>query len=1115
MRTIYLLTTGLLATLACVVAKAQTGNLSSTIDSLANFNQQECTDFFLAHHTNPNDLPEFLGASQRNYIRKTFFSSSARPSAPNPIPQQACTNIDFESGTLNGWNTSTGFNPGFNIAGCCQNAGGAQLIMNAGNDGCGGFPVVAAGGNFSVRLGDNGTGGIADRLEQTFNVTTTNANFTYRYAVVFEDPGHALADQPSFQIEMLDSNGLQIPCTYYNVAAGQNIPGFINSATCNNVVYKPWTNVSVDLTAYVGQNVTIRFTTYDCALGGHYAYAYIDGSCSNFNITQSGILCQGSTIQLTPPSGFASYNWQLPDNSVQTTQVLTTGMPGVYTLNLVTFTGCPGPTLTYTLTDFPKPNAVFVQNQLSACSHTLNFTNNSTVSSGNITTNNWDLGDGNTGTTLNASHTYANTGSYNVQLICTTNMGCKDTALVPVTISPLPNVSFSNNTVCLNTITSFTNTSTVSSGNIVATNWTFGNGNTSALVQPTQQYLSAGTYPVTLSVTTNNNCTNSVTQQVLINPLPNVSFTANGVCEGQAVNYANTSYITGGTITNYIWDFTTDGTPDNITISPNNLFASPGTYNTQLMVVSNNNCSATYSLAVNVYPKPVMQFAAAPVCVGIATTFTNQSSISSGQIATYNWNFGDALTGSVANPQHNYATYGIYNVLLTATSNNNCTNTLLQSVQVYPKPAVNFSSSIACLNQATQFNNQSSIVAGNITSWQWDFDNNGTIDNTAANPSYVYPNAGNAQSRLIAVSNNNCSSQTINTVIVHFNPVANFYVPSACMPQTSSFHDASISNDGAITSYNWDFNGDNLPDNIQQNPSYNFAQAGNYGVKLEIQTQYGCTNTITKSAYVNATPTALFTAQNNMGCPSLCVNFINNSTIGNGAINTYQWIFGDNTVPNYSQNPTHCYSSGNYGVTLKAVSDSGCVGVSTIPNFVQVYPTPIAGFNITPSEVDITTPLIEVTDQSTGANSVVYLFSDGTVKNTPNFSHLFNTDGAKTVGILQVVTNAYSCKDSIIRNVTIKPSYVIYVPNAFTPNSDGVNDGFKALGVGIEAFKMQIFDRWGKMIFETDDIDNAWDGSVGRGNESDAKQEVYVWKVKVKDVNHNDHDLIGHVTLLK
>jgi gliding motility-associated-like protein len=326
----------------------------------------------------------------------------------------------------------------------------------------------------------------------------------------------------------------------------------------------------------------------------------------------------------------------------------------------------------------------------------------------------------------------------------------------------------------------------------------------------------------------------------------------------------------------------------------------------------------------------------------------------------------------------------------------------------------------------------------------------------------------------------------------------------------------ATSNDGLVTSYNWDFNGDNIVDNNLQNPQYYFTQNGSYGVKLEVQTQYGCTNTIIKSVYVNTTPSAVFTAQNNVGCPRLCVQFNNNSTIGSGNIVTNQWIFGDNSDADYSQNPTHCYTTGNYNVTLKVVSDSGCISSSSIPSFVTVYPNPTADFLVTPSEVEITMPLIEVEDRSIGATVVKYIFDDGMEKNTPNFSHTFNTDVAKTIGIMQIVRNSYACSDSIIKLVIIKPAYTIYIPNAFTPNSDGVNDGFKAVGVGIAQFKMQVFDRWGALIFESNDINTGWDGSVnGKGNSETTKEEVYVWKAQVIDVLKESHSMIGHVTLLK
>lgn len=1112
----FLLTTAMLVALLSAQVFAQGARLNSPIDSLANFNTKQWINFYWSNHTNVNDLPEFIYAHQRDYIRDTYFPPQRISGQPN-IPQQACTNIDFESGNLNGWTTSTGYNPDYNALGCCQNVGGAQTIVTgAGVDACGGFPLVAAGGNFSVRLGNNGTGGIADRLEQTFSVTSANANFTYRYAVVFEDPGHAVADQPKFEIEMLDSNGVQIPCTYYNVAAGQNIPGFVSSTNCAGVVYKPWTNVSVDLTNYIGQNVTIRFTTQDCALGGHYAYAYIDGSCSNFNITQNGILCQGSTIQLAAPVGFASYNWTLPGGTSATGQILTTGLPGFYTLNLTTVTGCPGPTITYLLNEFPKPNANFISVQPSACTHTIGFINTSNITSGSITSNNWTYGDGNISNTQNGLNNYINNGTYNAQLIVTSNMGCRDTAIVPVTISPLPTATFNANSVCLNGLTSFTNSSSVNSGFITTTSWQFGDGTQSQLNQPTHQYANAGTYNVILNITTNSNCSNSISQQVTVNPLPNAMFTANNVCEGSTTNYLNTSSISSGSISNYIWDYTSDGTPDNTNQTASTIFNNPGTYTTQLMVVSNFNCSATHTLAVLVHPNPIVQFNSLPVCEGTQMTFTNQSTIASGQIVNNQWTFGDNTSSLLANPSHLYNGFGSFNVTLIAASNFGCVNSVSQSVTIHPKPTVNFQSTTTCLNQATQFNNQSSIASGTIIKYRWDFENNGTIDDSTANPSHIYPTAGTQQTRLMAISNNSCVNQNLNPVVVHYNPVANFSVPSTCIPASSHFTSLAASSDGAITSYAWDFNGDNLIDNNQQNPQYIYLQAGNYGVKLEVQTQYGCTNSIIKSAYVNSTPSALFAAQNNIGCPSLCVQFINNSTIGSGNIVTHQWIFGDNSEPDYSQNPTHCYSTGNYNVILKVVSDSGCVSSSTIPSLVNVYPIPVANFNVTPEEVEITTPMIEVEDRSVGANTVNYTFNDGTVRNTPNFSYTFNTDVAKTVSIMQLAVNSYGCRDSIIKQIEIKPAYVIYVPNAFTPNSDGTNDGFKAVGVGIAQFKLQVFDRWGALVFETDDINKAWDGSVkGKGDSESTKQEVYVWKAQVTDVLREKHSMIGHVTLLK
>ncbi|MBC7864952.1 MAG: hypothetical protein IAF38_18405, partial [Bacteroidia bacterium] len=321
----------ILVLLSCL-AKAQQ---AIDIKNADGFNEEIIKEHFFLHHPDGKGWEEFLSARLTDYKNRNS-SQALKMSAINPVTNAACTNIDFEQGTMNGWNVSTGYNPNYNVIGCCASPGGAQAIMSgAGTDACGGFPVVAPGGSFSLMLGNSAVNGVADRIEQTFTVAANNTFFSYRYAVVLEDPGHAVTDQPSFQIEMLDSSGNQIPCAQYQVSAGQGIPGFQNSATCPGVVYKPWSNVTIDLSGYLGQNVTIRFTTYDCALGGHFGYAYLDGACLQFQSVVNDTVCSNSTLQLFGISGAGSWLWSGTGVNGATTQNVTINSPGNYSVSSV------------------------------------------------------------------------------------------------------------------------------------------------------------------------------------------------------------------------------------------------------------------------------------------------------------------------------------------------------------------------------------------------------------------------------------------------------------------------------------------------------------------------------------------------------------------------------------------------------------------------------------------------------------------------------------------------------------------------------------------------------------------------------------------------------------
>ena len=1277
MKTKFYITAVLAATLISAGWAQKDSNY--TIDSLQHFNKSYWLSYINRSNPSTAELTEYIGAQQRRYIKDTYFPVQ-KPSLPNPGIQQSCTNIDFESGNFSGWTLTSGFNPLYNVTGCCPTSGGAQAIMTgAGNDPCGGFPIVCAGGNFSVRLGNNVNGGQADRLEQKFMVTAANANFTYKYALVLEDPGHAPINQPSFKIEMLDSNNVQIPCTYYNVTAGQGIPGFINSTSCPGVIYKPWSSVIVDLGNYINQNVTIRFTSYDCALGGHYGYAYIDGSCAAFKLANNDTICVGTSKAICLPNGFGSYLWNGPGVVNVNTQCLTVSSPGVYNAQTTLITGCVGPLFTYSVYNYSQPVAV-ISSTNNFCSQTVNFTNASTIVSGSISSYTWNFGDGSTSNFTNPTHTYVNSGTYSVSLSIISNSGCYDTTFKLVTVNPSPLAAFSFSNICENAPVNFTDNSTITQGNINQWNWNFGDGTSSNLQNPIHTYSVAGTYTVILNISSNQGCLGSTMQVVNVNPVPVANFNASNGCLGMATIYNNTSSITIGNITSYswnfgdgntsfqfnpintyanagtysitliatsnmgcvnyinlpvtiypvpvvnfsapsvcqkssftftnnstiatgsivswnwnfgdgtpnsniqtpshtyigignflvslgatsnfgcaitgtnsvkswplpfvsftsnnvcfgvsnqftnnsnifsgsivswAWDFNGDGITDNTNQNPFNLYAAAGSYSVSLIAVSNANCVNSYSTVINVNPVPQVSFVGNNVCNGSPTTFSNQTTLGAGgQITSYLWNLGNGNTNTSYNPNIVYTNPGTYVVNLTATSNFACFASYTSTVIVHPNPNVNFSTTTTCFNQPTQFTNATTIQTGSIIKYRWDFDGNNTWDDSTNNPVYVYPVYGSYMAKLSATSNNNCVSQKINGVVVHANPVANFKANSTCLGDITNFTNYSTCGDGAITSWQWDFNGDNIIDNVTPSPTHNYTANGAYLCKLEVQSQYGCVNIKSKSVYVNPKPIAKFSAPNKVGCPSFCTPFTNLSIITTGNIVTNQWLFGDNSLPDYSKDAMHCYNTGNYNVTLKVVSDSGCISSRTEPNFVTVYPKPIAGFNVTPDEIDQNTPIAEITNTSTGFTSILYQITDGATYTKENFTHTFNANFPGNVLIIQLVTNEYGCTDTAHKVIKIKPAFVIYIPNAFTPNTDGLNDDFKAQGVGISEFQMWIFDRWGHVIFESNDINKGWDGTV-RGGDEPIKNDVYVWKAQVTDVFHKNHDLVGHVTLLK
>ena len=424
----------------------------------------------------------------------------------------------------------------------------------------------------------------------------------------------------------------------------------------------------------------------------------------------------------------------------------------------------------------------------------------------------------------------------------------------------------------------------------------------------------------------------------------------------------------------------------------------------------------------------------------------------------------------------------------------------------------------SCHLSVSQFVNASTINPGSISAYTWDF---GDPSSGAANtstmvaPGHIYITSGNYVATVTALSDKNCSASTTASVIVHKLPSANFTHPLICATENINFNNISSSLDGAIKSNLWDFNGDNVYDIDNPQPSFAYSTPGSFNVKLFVITEFGCADTITRLVISNPKAKAEFSSDNRTGCPPICINFINQSSLNPPSAFSTTWDFGDGSPNSNLTNPSHCFDSGLYNVGITVVTNVGCVTKFTQPGYVSIYPLPVANFNVYPEEVDEEDPIIEVTgEMGADVEQLRYYINDGSTYTSKNFTHYIkNLKNTKPFVVL-VAKNKFGCADTISKVLEVKPSFMIYFPNVFTPNNDGNNDVYMPKGVGILNFAIQIYDRWGHKVFTSNDITDMWDGKV-KDNDGSIKEDVYTYKSQVTDVFNKNHNYIGHITLIR
>ncbi len=1040
---------------------------------------------------------------------------------------------------------------------------------------CGYF--VNPGGNNLARL-DMATGAVSDQIaynEETRSISTdcngdmfslhlptstlrkTNADFTPGGSVpsglnlIYSGTGYAL--NPAYSPSVFQGfNGTLIIGPYVYIYDGITLRRFnkttlthINTVTVPNGVNYQCSGLAADACGNVYAGSTTGIVKFDSALtyvsaiptpgpvydiilgSGGELLACGEGFLGGFSITcttplplsvvvtTSNASCNGGTSNVFVTGGIApySYIWQ-PGG--QTTDSISNLSPGTYTYT-VTDPFCRSYHDSIVIALIPplvlSPGTI--NNE--TCRNNLNGTAAVNASGGTGPYSfYWN--------TNPVQHTQNATGlSAGIYLATVVDAdSCKDTLSIVITRHPDPTAGFGYTKVCDGTSTHFNDSSATASGTISVWTWDFGDGSPLNNTQsPNHLYSGGGIDSVRLIVNNIFGCADTITKPVQVYYNPTAGFTFSNVCFGDTIHFTDTSSVHNSTsIAGYSWVFGDNG-PASILQNPSH-FYNAGTYTVKLFTSTIDGCADTSIVSVNTFDAPTSAFTLSGTCLFDSAKITNASlNPVMGSTANWSWDFGDGtfIDTLIWSPHHLYAIPGNYQItLITHSTNLGCPDTIKHNITVYPMPTADFVFNNVCLNEVTNFADSSEVLTGSITGWSWSFGDNTPLS-TVQNPNHIYANPGTYIAALIATTDNGCKDTITKSTVVHPLPIAHFNAANVCDGSIVQFNDLSnITATDTIQSWAWDF-GDGSPVVNNKNTSHLYASNGSFTVQLLIVSNFGCLDSISKISVINPNPIINFTADDTIGCEPLCVNFQNLSSIASGFNSARLWNFGDNSPTVSSQNPFHCYTndsvySPNYfNVTLTVTSDSGCVSTLSKNNYITVYPNPISSFTVQPETTTITDPVISITDLSAGANFWNWNFGDSDTSSAVNpLPHTYADTG--TYIITLITSTQYNCLDTMNQTIVIEPDFLFYIPSAFTPNDDGINDNFYGKGIFIIGYEMTIFDRWGNLIFFSDDINKTWDGKANHGTET-AEGDVYIYSFKVTDIKKRKHNYRGTVTLVR
>ena len=891
----------------------------------------------------------------------------------------------------------------------------------------------------------------------------------------------------STQLIVTDANGCTAtiaqpvnvnPAFVAGIGPPQSIcPGGSTTLTASGGVSYAWNNGLSGSSITVNPTSSSQYVVSVTDANGCIATAQVAVTIyapSPVNAGNDKAICLGVSTQLTA-SGVNSYQWS---NGSNTQGILVT--PSSTTDYIVTGTDNNGCTSSDTVQVSVNPNLVVTIPDRLICPGGTAILDAGYPGSSFA----WSTGQ--------QSQTIATSLSGNYTVMVTDANGCTGTAATTVTMG---GGGLYNNPTTVGTCDG--HYATLDAGN-PGNHFSWSSGDTTQDIR----VVNAGNYSVT--VTDADGCTTSFTSTLIVNPIPTVTYNHPPICAYDTVTFTAITSISSGTISHYLWYFGDGGV--SYQVNPTHYYGAPGGYSLKLTVTSDSGCIANYTTITTVNSIPAAAFNSVPVCYGNSTQFSDLSIAGNDTINSWQWNFGDGTVGNTNNPSHQYSVDGNFPVQLIVSTNNGCYDTITSVATVHPLPVVNAGrDSTICSGNNILLGSQPQ----NNIYYQWTPGTNLNHTNLATANFSGYNNSHISQQYTYQVTATNqygCSTSDDVTVNVLPVPELTFQTPNAQCLDGNSFNFLPSGYVDINSTILWTFTNDANPSTSYSfiPPPVSYSTTGNHPVVLYYSYGQCPGKPVIDTAIVWQNPQSGFLPTSYEGCAPLTVTFYNAYPQN---ANNYTWTIDGNSTHEIS--PAHTFDTpGSYRVRLDVMNEHGCsADPYIIP--INIYNIPTAAFTNTPEYGRMYESLIEFQNNSVGAVQYDWNFGDGNTADFFDGNHIYGDTGSFVIAL--IVTSNHGCMDTAYGRVRIEDGFSFYVPNAFTPNDDGVNDSFQGYGTFIHAYEMWIYDRWGKIIYHTEDYNKPWDGRM----HSIVQNDTYVYRIRVTDTHEKDHIYIGSVSLVK